>query len=132
MRITTSAAALGILIAMAACAGGLTTPSGLCTGEPVVQANGAVFMARGPATAAEAGALFSVVARERIGCDDVVITVTDSAAPRRRHDPWVDGDASMLRAGTELYERVGSVPGTELVAQRAPGEWVRLAVKGVE
>lgn len=132
MRISTYVAALGTLLAVAACTGGVTTPAGLCTGEPVVRANGAVFTARGPATAAEAGALFSVVARERTGCDDVIITVADSAAPRRRHDPWVDGDASMLKAGTELYQRVGGVPGQELVAQRAPGEWIRLAVQGIE
>lgn len=132
MRITTSVAALGILLAAAACNGGVTTPVGLCTGEPVVRANGATFTTRGPATAAEAGALFSVVARERTGCDDVIITVADSAAPRQRQDPWVDGDASMLRAGTELYQRVGGVPGKELVAQRASGEWVRLAAQGIE
>jgi hypothetical protein len=132
MRISTSVAALGILLAVAACNGGVTTPSGLCTGDPVVRANGAVFTTRGPATAAEAGALFSVVTRERTGCNDVVVTVADSAAPRSRHDPWVDGDASMLRAGTELYQRVGGVPGQEIVAQRSPGEWVRLAVQGIE
>lgn len=132
MRISTSVAALGILLAAAACNGGVTTPAGLCTGQPVARVNGAVYTARGPATASEAGALFSVVKRERTGCDDVIIIVADSAAPRPRHDPWVDGDASMLRAGTELYQRVGGVPGQELVAQSAMGEWVRLAVQGVE
>lgn len=131
MRISTFVPVLAALLALA-CEGGVTTPSGLCSGQPVVRANGATFTARGPATAAEAGALFAVVARERTGCNDVIIIVTDSAAPRRRADPWVDGDASMLRVGTELYERVGGVPGQELVAQRAPGDWVRLAVPGVD
>lgn len=133
MRIPSSVAALGILVALAACGkGGVTTPSGLCIGDPVLRANGANYIGRGPATAAEAGALVTVVARERSSaCNDVIITVADSAAPRRRHDPWVDGDASMLRVGTQVYERVGGVPGQELVAQRSPGEWVRLVVQGV-
>jgi hypothetical protein len=130
MRITTPVAALGILVAMAACTGGLTTPSGSCSGAPVVRANGAVFAASGPASADEAGALFAVVARER-ACESPPVTVADSAPPRPR-EPWVDGDGYMLKAGTRLYERVGSKPGQELVAERAPGEWVRLMREGIE
>jgi hypothetical protein len=132
MRISTYVAALGIVLAVAACNGGVTTPAASCSGQPVVRANGAIFTTRGPATASEAGELFSVVKRERIGCNDVIITVTDSAAPRSLHDPWVDGDASMLSAGTELYQRVGGVPGQDLVAQSALGGWVRLAVQGID
>jgi len=134
MRITTYAAVLAILAAAACGGGGPTVPSGLCTGEAVVRVNGAVFTGRGSgsATAAEAGALVTTVARERAWrCDDVVITVTDGAAPRPRHDPWVDGDAMLLKAGTRLYERVGSEPGQELVAERAAGDWVRLVRQGV-
>ncbi len=130
MRISKPIAALGILVALAACNGGPTAVAGLCVNSPVVHANGAVFTTRGPATAADAGAVVAVVARER-GCDTPVITVADSAPPRPRA-PWVDGDAFLLSVGTRLYSRVGSEPGTELVAERTPGEWVRMAVKGVE
>ncbi len=130
MRIPKAIAALGVLVALAACNGGPTAVAGSCVNTPVVQANGAVFTTRGPAAAAEAGAVVAVVARER-GCDTPVITVSDSAAPRPRA-PWVDGDAFLLGVGTRLYARVGSEPGTELVAERTPGEWVRLAVKGVD
>ncbi len=133
MRITMSATVLGILAVVACGQGGPTAPSGSCIGDPVVRVNGALFTGRGPgsATAADAGALVTVVTRERGGCNDVVIMVTDSAAPRRRSDPWEDGHASMLRVGTRVYERVGSEPGLELVAERAPGEWVRLVLHGV-
>ncbi|HEY0154299.1 MAG TPA: hypothetical protein VGB92_19965 [Longimicrobium sp.] len=132
MRISTYVAALGILLAVAACNGGVTTPAGLCSGQPVAQVNGAIYVTRGQATAAEAGALFSVVKRERTKCDDVIMTVTDSAAPRPRYAPWVDGDASMLKAGSELYQRVGAVPGQELVAQSALGEWVWLSAQRIQ
>ncbi len=130
MRVSTSIAPLGILVALAACNAGPTAVAGSCVNSPVVQANGAVFTTRGPATAAEAGAVVAMVARER-GCDTTVVTVADSAAPRPRA-PWVDGDAFLLSVGTRLYARVGSEPGTELVAERTPGEWVRMVVKGVE
>ena len=130
MRLTTSVAALGIVVALAACNGGVTTPSGLCSGAPVVRANGAVFAAGGPASADEAGALFATVTRERV-CESPPVTVTDSAPPRPR-EPWVDGDGYMLKVGTRLYQRVGSKPGQELVAEVKAGEWVRLVREGGE
>jgi|GEM_PF-5285444 len=127
MHNSTAAAALITFLALGACQQGPMSSQASCSGEPVVQARGAIYMSNGTtATAADAGALFAVVTHEHTGCNDVIITVTDSAAPARTDVPWADGHAYMLSPGTPLYERVGAEPGTQLVAERSPGEWVGL------
>lgn len=127
MRNAISAAALAALVAVGACSIEATMPEALCTGDPAVQAHGAFFTAVGPAAATEAGPLYVVVTREHTGCQDGTVTVTDSAAPSPSL-AWVDGDAFRLSAGTPVYVRVGTPPGQELVAERAPGEWIRLVL----
>lgn len=132
MRNPTAAAALITLFALGACRQEPTGPQASCSGAPVVQAQGTIFVATGPAAASDAGAVYAVVTRERSdACNDVIVTVTDSAAidnDPAASQPWVDGDATGLKSGTPLYVRVGTQPGEELVAERSPGEWVLLAV----
>lgn len=130
MRLSRAAAAFAAIVVIAACAGGEATgPAGSCIGM-FARAQGATYYPHadyaGAPKPSEAGALFAVVQRER-KCEMPPVTVTDSAYPVYKHDgPVVDGDAMLLRVGTRLYMRVGSEPGQELVAEYAPGEWVRL------
>ena len=123
------AAACAALMAIAACAGGdATGPAALCPGM-IARVQGADYHWAGSAAPGEAGPVFDVVKRER-KCVDVIGTVTDSVNPVFEHEgPVVDGDAMLLAAGTRLHVRLGTEPGQELVAERSPGEWVRLARK---
>ena len=128
MRGRTSFATLAAILALAACAGGATGPAALCA-PAVVQARGATFAWADLTTPAEAGELYAVVQRER-ACEDVIVTVADSAYTPRQRNPWLDGDAMGLTVGTQLYVRVGSEPGQELVAEQSPGRWIRLTRLG--
>lgn len=119
-----AAAALAALLTAGGCSEVTIAPAGLCV--HAVQAQGTIFVldVSATATAAEAGALFAVVQRERNECiHGMPVTVTDSTPPPPPREPWVDGDAFGIPAGTRLYERVGPEPGQQLVAEISPGTW---------
>ncbi len=108
-------------LAAAACSPGTVEPAGLCIKAAVVL-QGRVFSSNGePASPSDIGPLFGTVTRQRESCEDVFVTVTDSAYPPPRQ-PWIDGDAGGVAAGTPFYVKLGTEPGTVLIAESLTGE----------